>query len=700
MIQQEYKNNVQELAGDIQVTGFSIEVNESMFQMLTSNVYNDPILAVMREWSTNACDACIAAETEVQFDVHLPTLEEPTFFVRDYGTGLKPEDIVGLFSNLGASTKRNSNAYNGTLGIGRMAGLAVADAFTVESFYNGTHYSYVISMQNGVPVTMHLGNQPTTEPNGLKLSIAVDFDDIEAYTNRAERLYKFFDHKPKLNKDNVNIHLNVSEHISDNWYIMSMDRATHRDNNWVVMSQVAYEIPYNTQVDDQGFKNLVIKAPPGSVTFNPGRESLSLNKATIEYLNKAFLKVKEEYVQAALGALALAQNDYELMNTYSALLRGAPAKIASFLNPTSFASQEFKNLFGTRGYYHNNSNASTFEYLYASPAFDAATANTLALSYKSGYYKNSKPLDYNNAQGWREFFYAKHVIVDIKSKFRAAINDHYSNQSLITWTRKLGVDVEEATQQAKNYLDKLGISYTLASDLIDNSNFSEQTKAFAPREGFYASTISGTNVYKSEKMEDTDVETNTYLYLKLKNTTPIIDDPSITFEEYQEAYNLLATVTTMPEVKGVAKKYQDFVEQLDNWIDYETYIKEKMAQTTFKVPFDTPVPRVPTHLINMDNYQTYPYALQEYYFELRDYHAFNADNSFIPYETTRELAKKLGANFISYQPQREVDLDYLETTFKESFKLLSNAQGSYYDPKPQLLAYLAKLEEFYALHSS
>jgi hypothetical protein len=58
-----------------------------MFQMLTSNVYNDPILAVMREWSTNACDACIAANKPVKFDVNLPTLEETTFSVRDYGTG-------------------------------------------------------------------------------------------------------------------------------------------------------------------------------------------------------------------------------------------------------------------------------------------------------------------------------------------------------------------------------------------------------------------------------------------------------------------------------------------------------------------------------------------------------------------------------------------------------------------------------------
>ena len=195
-IQQQYKNNVKNVNGEVQTTGFSIEINESMFQMLTSNVYNDPTLAVMREWSTNACDACIAAGKDVKFDVHLPTLQEPTFYVRDYGTGLSPEDIVGLFSNLGASTKRNSNAYNGTLGIGRMAGLAVSEAFNVESYYNGTYYSYVISMQNGVPVTMFLGKQDTDEPNGLKLSVNVAMNDLDSFASRALNLYKFFDYKP------------------------------------------------------------------------------------------------------------------------------------------------------------------------------------------------------------------------------------------------------------------------------------------------------------------------------------------------------------------------------------------------------------------------------------------------------------------------------------------------------------------------
>lgn len=114
MIQQ--NSDTQFSTNGLEHSNFSIEINASMFDLLTKNVYNDPMLAIIREWSTNAVDACVAACKEPEFYAHLPTAQEPEFYVRDYGTGLAKEDILGLFSTLGASTKRDSNDFNGTFG--------------------------------------------------------------------------------------------------------------------------------------------------------------------------------------------------------------------------------------------------------------------------------------------------------------------------------------------------------------------------------------------------------------------------------------------------------------------------------------------------------------------------------------------------------------------------------------------------------
>ena len=102
----------------VQETGtFSIEANSVLFGMLTKNVYNDVILAGIRELSTNAIDAHIEAGIpNTPFEVHLPTPSEPTFSVRDFGAGLPEDKIISLFTVLGASTKRGSNAYNGAFG--------------------------------------------------------------------------------------------------------------------------------------------------------------------------------------------------------------------------------------------------------------------------------------------------------------------------------------------------------------------------------------------------------------------------------------------------------------------------------------------------------------------------------------------------------------------------------------------------------
>ena len=114
MIQPELKSNV--TCSTFDSTRFTIETNASMFSLLTSKVYNDPIAAVIREWSTNAIDACIAANKSIDFEVHIPTAAECYFSVRDYGTGLEADQLTTLFCTLGASTKRNSNKYNGTFG--------------------------------------------------------------------------------------------------------------------------------------------------------------------------------------------------------------------------------------------------------------------------------------------------------------------------------------------------------------------------------------------------------------------------------------------------------------------------------------------------------------------------------------------------------------------------------------------------------
>lgn len=274
---------------DVSTGDFSIEMNASMFSMLTKNVYNNVILAPIREWSTNAIDACISAGITPHFDVQLPTASDPTFAVRDYGTGLPEQDLIGLFTVLGASTKRNSNEYNGTFGIGRLSALAYSTSFTVESYYQGTHYAYLISIKDGKPVYLKLSETPSSSPNGLRLSLAVQAHDINTFIKEATYLYQFFDVKPTTNIPLVYPEILLE---GETWAITSGSFSPRLVMGNVPYAISTYGLPSGTY----------LKAPIGSVSITPGRESLTMDTKT-----EAFLSQLMDTARADMNATINAQ---------------------------------------------------------------------------------------------------------------------------------------------------------------------------------------------------------------------------------------------------------------------------------------------------------------------------------------------------------------------------------------------------------
>ena len=100
--------------------GFTIDPrNLAHVVSLLRDAYSDPITAVLREYSVNAADAHVEAGIpDKPFEVTLPGRLEPVLKIRDFGHGLTPEQIEGLFCSYGASSKRQSNDYTGCLGIG------------------------------------------------------------------------------------------------------------------------------------------------------------------------------------------------------------------------------------------------------------------------------------------------------------------------------------------------------------------------------------------------------------------------------------------------------------------------------------------------------------------------------------------------------------------------------------------------------
>src|SRR3990167_2723957 len=160
-----------EVEGEVISQAAKILVTADSFRILSSDLYKDPISAVMREIATNAYDA----NKGNPISIHLPTTFEPTFEVHDEGGGIPPERIADVYLSYFGSTKRDDVVAAGYFGLGSKSPLAYgAKNFTVVSRYNSTATTYAIHLSSeGIPTISKLGATHTNSKDGLSVIVPV-----------------------------------------------------------------------------------------------------------------------------------------------------------------------------------------------------------------------------------------------------------------------------------------------------------------------------------------------------------------------------------------------------------------------------------------------------------------------------------------------------------------------------------------------
>jgi len=161
---------------------------------LLRNNYSNTSLAVIREITANAVDANKEANSTRKVEVKLPTTMNPTFSVRDYGSGLSQGDVFGLYSKYGKSTKRQSNNYIGAFGIGKFAPLSYGDNFSVVSYYGGERktYNVYVTEEDDTKISL-MESVPSKDPTGLEVQVAVSDSDVQKFRRECLHFFEHFD---------------------------------------------------------------------------------------------------------------------------------------------------------------------------------------------------------------------------------------------------------------------------------------------------------------------------------------------------------------------------------------------------------------------------------------------------------------------------------------------------------------------------
>src|ERR1051326_3797040 len=185
------KNSIDFKIGDI----------SKIIEILRNKMYSNPIQTLVQEYLANARDAC--RETgNPRIDVWLPTHDDPTLRIRDYGPGINSERMLNNFTQYGSSTKTRTNAQNGGFGLGSKLAWAYTDQFSILTYIDGTLTEYLAHINGNKNGTLDLVSESSaSEPNGTVIRVPVENcpSDIDAFTKAVFRATFFWNDSEKPN---------------------------------------------------------------------------------------------------------------------------------------------------------------------------------------------------------------------------------------------------------------------------------------------------------------------------------------------------------------------------------------------------------------------------------------------------------------------------------------------------------------------
>lgn len=286
-----------------------LKLNAKAFNTLISKLYSDKIGAIVREYSCNAYDSHIAAgKKDTPFDIQLPTVFEPIFVIKDYGTGLDDDKVVQLFGTLFESTKEQTNDQIGSYGLGCKAAYSITTNYTIESRYNGTK-SYFVCFKdsNGIPTKpLKTSSEPTDEENGITIKIPVNKDNFSDFKHSLRKQLMMFEPKPNIinDKEFYWYQYDVFKQVGD------VTAYKCSNNPWssdvlasmgdvlypIDITHIPQEVRNKLRMINQNSTILVISFGLGDIDIPPSREEISYDESTIKLINDKLNEFLEIYV--------------------------------------------------------------------------------------------------------------------------------------------------------------------------------------------------------------------------------------------------------------------------------------------------------------------------------------------------------------------------------------------------------------------
>jgi hypothetical protein len=285
-----------ERGGDMIESAFGISEKDSVhiINILRDKLYSNKVLAVVREYSTNAQDAhADAGKKTLPIRVTIPTGLDPVFRVRDFGDGLSEEDIREIYVLYGASTKRNSNEVVGQLGLGCKSSFAYTDKFTIVSWQNNVRKTYIAYIdETKVGKVALVDTAEDFEPNGIEIQVPVKTGDFWRFKEESEKLLPFFIPQPELIGGTIvpkkyDIQNTTKEGV---FFGTSFNTPSYSGSVNVVMGGIPYKIT-SSDISMSDYLSPIFYAVL-DIYVNIGDLDIAANRESLEFTEKTISNLK------------------------------------------------------------------------------------------------------------------------------------------------------------------------------------------------------------------------------------------------------------------------------------------------------------------------------------------------------------------------------------------------------------------------
>ena len=589
---------------------FRIRNSAKAFKILSDGLYSNKIRAIIRELSCNALDSHVAAgKATVPFEVHLPSMLEPWFAVKDFGLGLDNNQVVNIYTTYFESTKTDSNEFIGALGLGSKSPFSYTDNFTITAIKDGIKRIYSAFINDvGVPSIAEMGEELTDEGNGVEVKFSVvDRSDYQSFRNEAFNVLKWFEHKPAITGVDNFKHGTIvykDRDIVKGVHTRDGESDYYSRGSYAIMGNIPY--PLNNIPDaEKHFGNLagllncnlVLEFDIGELDFAASREQLSYIPLTLSSIKKKLELLNANLaIHVATNADAIkcewARAAYLRTQSQSALFKSAVIK---YVNDTKFELFDVISHYGRKDFSYTEPDLAARGLSFtAFRVLHGGGTNKIAPSHD--YYRSaatpSAPAQYMTKWDIPVDMDVVIVLNDLKTGCNARARYHYSNcirkSATVFCVSHNDADLTVRQIEYDKLLKELHNPPTVvkASTLEKKERVKPVSTQGIMEIGLKSDRSSGrhrrgySDSYKWQPFADALDDSETYYYVMLSNHEPINDrgEPINVFKI--QALMDECGIPAISEIKilGVRKNRIKELQELDNWVWFEDKLREETAK--------------------------------------------------------------------------------------------------------------------------